>query len=1032
MRKPASMLPIIRYLLASCSLLLGAALPVSVWAAAGDLDATYMFEGTYGVEELAMQPDGKLLVGSQYYLKRVNVDGSMDRSFDQMTISYGANGSDTVVRGVFLQPDGKILVGGNFNDSNGTGITRLNSDGMRDSSFNSATGGYYSYQVNAFAMQPDGKVLVGGSFPIINGAELNNIARLNSNGSLDSSFNSGTGTNGSVEELALQPDGKVLIVGSFTAVNGVAHNRIARLNSDGSLDAAFNPDINSSVNTLALQPDGKLVIGGNFNVVNGVSKQYIARLNADGSLDTTFNSVANNVVVELVLQPDGKIFLGGFFTSVNAVTSNRIARLNSDGSLDTSFNSGSGFNYVISAMAIQPDGRIFFAGNISTYNSVNIGTVARVHTGDLDADGVEDAGDFFPSNAAAGVDLDHDGLPDQWAQPNAYGCTANTPVCNGLTLDLDGDNDGVPNATDNCLFITNADQLDSDSDGTGNACDSDLDNDGDTNYLDKFPLNVAASADADNDHFPDAWNAVCNTTCQANSGLVLDNCPTTYNVNQLDTDHDGMGDACDTDLDNDGLLNTSDNCPLIANTNQKDSDFDGTGDVCDASPLAANAGARDTVYNIGSGPNSTVLALAQQPDGKLIIGGYFTAVNGVARNRIARLNSDGSLDAGFNPGTGANDRVIALAVQPDGKILLGGAFSQINGVARSCIARLNSDGSLDAAFNPNTSSVVNAMAIQSDGKVVIVGAFTSVNTISRSHIARLNTDGSLDSSFIPVASNSWAYAVAIQPDGKILMGGQFTTVNVTHTGLVRFNSDGSLDTSFSPSSPNIYSLAVQFNGKILIGGSFSAVNGVARYCIARLNSDGSLDTGFPSGYGADGQVRALAIQTDNKIVLVGAFSSINSVPRKGIARLNVDGSLDASFDSSSTNVTGNALAVQADGKLVLGGSSTANYIVRYHSGDADADGVEDATDTNDTPDIDGDGVPNSQDAFRNNAAASADANYDGLPDYWLEPNPYGCSPVTIVCNGLMLDSNPPPNSNPPPMPLNGNYKGSTVNERVNL
>ncbi|HQQ75199.1 MAG TPA: delta-60 repeat domain-containing protein, partial [Pseudomonadales bacterium] len=244
--------------------------------------------------------------------------------------------------------------------------------------------------------------------------------------------------------------------------------------------------------------------------------------------------------------------------------------------------------------------------------------------------------------------------------------------------------------------------------------------------------------------------------------------------------------------------------------------------------------------------------------------------------------------------------------------------------------------------------------------------------------------------------------------------------------IARLNSDGSLDTGFSPSSPNIYSLAVQSNGRILIGGAFSAVNGVARYNIARLNSNGSLDTGFSSGYGANAQVNALAIQPDNKIVLVGSFSSINSVPRRGIARLNVDGSLDTSFDSSSINVTGNALAVQADGKLVLGGPSTANYIVRYHSGDADADGVEDATDTNDTPDIDGDGVPNSQDAFRNNAAAAADANYDGLPDYWLEPNPYGCSPAATACNGLILDSNPPP------MPLNGNYKGSTVNERVNL
>src|SRR5262249_40113691 len=91
------------------------------------------------------------------------------------------------------------------------------------------------------------------------------------------------------------------------------------------------------------------------------------------------------------------------------------------------------------------------------------------------------------------------------------------------------------------------------------------------------------------------------------------------------------------------------------------------------------------------GADSTVYALAVQPDGKLLLGGFFTQVNGTPRARIARLNADGSLDTSFDPGSGANNFVQALAVQPDGKVLLGGGFSQVNGTPRNTIARLNGD-----------------------------------------------------------------------------------------------------------------------------------------------------------------------------------------------------------------------------------------------------------------------------------------------------------------------------------------------------
>ncbi len=151
-------------------------------------------------------------------------------------------------------------------------------------------------------------------------------------------------------------------------------------------------------------------------------------------------------------------------------------------------------------------------------------------------------------------------------------------------------------------------------------------------------------------------------------------------------------------------------------------------------------------------------------------------MGGTARNRIARLNADGTLDTGFDPN--ANGDVYSVAVQADGKILLGGDFTTVGGTARNYIARLNADGTLDTGFNPNANSVVYSVAVQADGKILLGGDFTTVGGTARNYIARLNADGTLDPGFNPNA-NDYVYSVAVQADGKILLGGGFTTVGGT-------------------------------------------------------------------------------------------------------------------------------------------------------------------------------------------------------------------------------------------------------------
>ncbi len=152
------------------------------------------------------------------------------------------------------------------------------------------------------------------------------------------------GANGAVYTTILQPDGKILIGGQFTTYNGITANRIARLNTDGTLDTTFTvgTGADSSVNTITLQPDGKILIGGAFTTYNGTTVNHVARLNADGTLDTTFvtGTGTNGSVFTIALQPDGKILIGGWFTTYNGTTANYIARLNTDGTLDTTFTTG--------------------------------------------------------------------------------------------------------------------------------------------------------------------------------------------------------------------------------------------------------------------------------------------------------------------------------------------------------------------------------------------------------------------------------------------------------------------------------------------------------------------------------------------------------------------------------------------------------------------------------------------------------------------------------------------------------------------
>ena len=343
-----------------------------------------------------------------------------------------------------------------------------------------------------------------------------------------------------------------------------------------------------------------------------------------------------------------------------------------------------------------------------------------------------------------------------------------------------------------------------------------------------------------------------------------------------------------------------------------------------ASTANAQPGSLDITFNPGTGASQGISSIAIQTNGQILIGGNFTTVNGITNENVARLNSDGSVDTSFNTGRGTLG-INCIASQSDGKVLIGGSFNSQNGNPSSGVERLRTDGSIDISFQPATGSgtiAINALSIQNDGKILVAG-YVSLSSGTNVAVARFNSDGSLDSSFNGGASPpvSQVTGMVLQPNGQILVAAAvISATGINRTNVARLNSDGTIDTTFmadpiAGSPGQISCLLGLTNGQVVIGGYFATINGYTRQGIARLNIDGTLDTQFGRPYSpSNPSISAMALQSNGDVLIVGA-SGVNPI------RLTTNGLNDASFSpGAGANEQILAMAVQPDGKTLIGGS----------------------------------------------------------------------------------------------------------------
>lgn len=260
---------------------------------------------------------------------------------------------------------------------------------------------------------------------------------------------------------------------------------------------------------------------------------------------------------------------------------------------------------------------------------------------------------------------------------------------------------------------------------------------------------------------------------------------------------------------------------------------------------------------ISGGVSPWVYALARQADGRTLVGGMFTRVDGLPRTNLFRIHTDGTLDESFKTNFSSGGGILALAQQADGKILAGGYFTNVLGVARRGVVRLHLDGTVDTTFNPGTGvqGMVKAIAVQADGRIVIGGHFFSVQGVLRQGVARLMSSGALDTTFDP------------QPGAELVDGDE------------------------TPGGPAVNALAIQGDGRIVVAGQFGTFAGAVMPNLARLGWNGMVDETFDPGAGTDGAIHALSIDADGKLIVAGEFTQADGEPRAGVARFQNDGTL---------------------------------------------------------------------------------------------------------------------------------------------
>lgn len=678
---------------------------------------------------------------------------------------------------------------------------------------------------------------------------------------------------------------------------------IAKLNPNGSTDESFLPYVNSAVFTTSVTHDGSVFVGGNFTKVDGNPALRATVLDQTGR-PIVGNLNVNADVLSSSAQSNGSILFGGSFTTALGQSSSYLARLNSSFNLDPSFVSNRTAN--VFAISLLDSGKIWTGGvsgplsrlaNNPSLSNITIQSSTQIFW---------EVSGSFPEGSHVALYSKETGDPDWTFQ--AFG----SPVVGGwqftgITLGDEGD-----------LLIEVSNQS---SSSTSFQTEP-------GSYLFEPVMQVQGQdgqvlASGANIDYGNAQNGstVSLTFTIINNGLEdLDiTLPTVLsgtNANQYTITEQPDATVPPGQQTNFVLSFTpntvADNKVAVYTITSNDSVSPSFTLNLTGNSLAG-PGSRDLTFQPVS--NDTIYSASVNEIGSVIVGGLFTSLNSVTRNRTGKLLSTGAIDSAFTgSGVGANQGIYCTACDLDGATYFGGYFTAYNGVTRRRLVRVSPTGAVDTTFNPNINNTVYSICIQADGKILVAGVFDTVNGVTTGGLVRLNYNGTVDNTFTNPIPSSASHRVVLQlPSGRILSAYSFTVVAMTSSGVVdtTFGTNG-----YASGNNTVQSLIVDYQNRLYVGGNFTTFLGVTRGGLVRLNANGTIDSSFANT--SYGLVTSCVPQTDGKIIVGGQGGTLS--------RRNEDGTNDTSFADTINGGIVSGIVPQRDGKPIIVGQFTIDSI----------------------------------------------------------------------------------------------------------
>ena len=752
-----------------------------------------------------------------------------------------------------------------------------------------------------------------------------------------------------------QPDGKIVAVGDWLRAEGSPAGPVVRYLAGGTQpDASFNANCRgltslgspSQVELVVPLASGKLLVINRFGfsmTLGSVTRQMVLRLNADGTPDASFDAGAavtsyfTRSVHKVLEQPDGKLLVAGAFQgSGGQSASEQLLRLNPDGSRDTAFSTALASvsfdpTYGALDLALQADGRIL----VSAVGAVMSAAPTRHHT-------------LVRLLATGAYDTSFDDRAGQYAAVTNIALQPDGKILAALFNTISPTTDSLGGQPAQRLVRLDASGL----------------RDASFQLDAQVPFSGSLGR---------SWEATRTIMQVQPDGRVLLN----GRYRLLGSGTRDASFAPDTTAFNTGFpagyetyfpfmqLLTSGKV-LVGGWLKH---YAGFSSAYQGVALLNADGTRDAGFIPNLQTTGRLAAVLRQPDGKLLVGGFFDELNGQRIANVGRLNSDGSLDAAFSPAA-INEEVTTMALQADGRLLLGGYFQQVGNSARVGLARLLPAGGLDAAFAPALAPPTGAAPLYSrgalvqrvlalpSGQVLVTGGFSAGSGYGK--VVRLSgATGQVDAGFQLPASV--AATIREAGDAVLLPNGNVVAIvypsnPADSTKVVRLLPSGVPDPTFAytAAAPNAFDnsllcLAVDAAGRLYISGvsySFEFGNGILAQ---RLLANGRLDNSFYSRYyGAGGptgayraQVNKLVVQPNGRLLLGGTFSlpihttnpTLPALGRGGTCRVLGSGALDTAYDPTrGPGIDVVDMLLEPDGAIVVAGSFRESFSGQTYHG----------------------------------------------------------------------------------------------------